>query len=219
MCNYTPTYILYSPERKFASFTYVTRNDYRDQVSTLTNTICRFEKGLQKRDDFRENKRTMMDSITQHKDKLLVRKQNKLASLNTSHGSHTQRRRRRRRKKKKLYIQSQPLTTCTTTKNTVINLSGVPLSEAESSLLDKGLSFCPTPPRMNTFQLQYDLAMFYRRLRLREYFYDEESLVSNRETQHNPFRLRNKRWMPAKKTDEQILRILRAWLYGIADLQ
>ena len=86
-------------------------------------------------------------------------------------------------------------------KNTVINLSGVPLSEAESSLLDKGLSFCPTPPHMNTFQLQYDLTMFYRRLRLREYFYDEESLVNDRDTQHNPFRLRNKRWMPAKNRE------------------
>ena len=152
-----------------------------------------------------------MDSITQHKDKLLLRKQNKLASLNTSHDSHTQG--RRRRKKKKLYIQSQPLTTCTTTKNTVINLSGVPLSEAESSLLDKGLSFCPTPPRMNTFQLQYDLAMFYRCLRLREYFYDEESLVSNRETQHNPFRLRNKRWMPAKNREPA----LEAYIQAIAE--
>ena len=33
---------------------------------------------------------------------------------------------------------------------TVINLSAVPLSTAEQNLLSKGLSFCPTPPHPQT---------------------------------------------------------------------
>ena len=66
---------------------------------------------------------------------------------------------------------------------------------------------------MNTFQLQYDLTMFYRRLRLREYFYDEESLVNDRDTQHNPFRLRNKRWMPEKNREPA----LEAYIQAIAE--
>ena len=118
----------------------VLKKYHRDQVSTLTNTIWRFEKGVQKRDDFRENKRIMMYLITLHKDKLLVRKQNKLASLNTSHGSHTQ---RRRRKKKKFLIQSQPLTTCTSIKNKVINLSVFLYQRLKAPYSTKACPFVP----------------------------------------------------------------------------
>jgi len=41
--------------------------------------------------------------------------------------------------------------------STVVNLSGVPLSTAQTSLLSKGLSFCPTPPRLQTVQLENEL--------------------------------------------------------------
>ena len=52
---------------------------------------------------------------------------------------------------------------------TVINLSNIQLSPAEVSLLEKGLSFCPKPPRPNTFELKKDLQEFSRRLRLKEF--------------------------------------------------
>ena len=38
--------------------------------------------------------------------------------------------------------------------NTVVNLSKLPLSEGEMSLLSKGLFFFPKPRRFNTFQLK-----------------------------------------------------------------
>ena len=40
---------------------------------------------------------------------------------------------------------------------TVVNLSNTNLSDAEISLLSKGLSFCPTPPRLDTTQIGDDL--------------------------------------------------------------
>ena len=101
----------------------------------------------------------------------------------------------KKKRQKRVTISEPPASTATTTQS-VILLSSVTLSEAERSLLGRGLSFCPTPPRLNAFQLQYDLNIFYRRLRLREYFLDDNS--SERHTDHNPFRLRNKRWMPPK---------------------
>jgi hypothetical protein len=33
--------------------------------------------------------------------------------------------------------------------NVVVNLSSKPLNSAESSLLSKGLNFCPNPPKIN----------------------------------------------------------------------
>ena len=53
---------------------------------------------------------------------------------------------------------------------TVVNLSRVALSEAETNLLSKGLSFCPTPRHMNKEEILDDLEMFFRRLRLKEFF-------------------------------------------------
>ena len=49
--------------------------------------------------------------------------------------------------------------------NVVVNLSSKPLNSAESSLLSKGLIFCPNPPRINVRELDEDLDQFARRLR------------------------------------------------------
>ena len=84
--------------------------------------------------------------------------------------------------------------------HTVVNLSEIQLSPAEVTLLSKGLSFCPTPPQLDTFQLQNDLEDFYRRLRLREFFYDSEE-SDGEEYQSNPFRRRKKRWTPPKNRE------------------
>ena len=47
----------------------------------------------------------------------------------------------------------------------VINLSGRVLSEAEISLLSKGLKFCSTPHGVNKAVLKEELEVFGRRLR------------------------------------------------------
>ena len=56
------------------------------------------------------------------------------------------------------------------------------LSKCEIDLLSKGLKFTPTPT-FNTNELKSDISAFNRRLRLREYYYDqnteEDSLVFN----------------------------------------
>ena len=48
----------------------------------------------------------------------------------------------------------------------VVNLSSRTLTEAKSSLLSKGLSFCPTPAEVDTYTLKKDVLEFVRRIRL-----------------------------------------------------
>ena len=54
--------------------------------------------------------------------------------------------------------------------DTVINLSNVQLSQAEIKLLSRGLTFVPTPQRINWSEIQADIDDFARRLRLKELF-------------------------------------------------
>ena len=56
----------------------------------------------------------------------------------------------------------------------VVNLSSKPLNAAESSLLSKGLNFCPNPPKINVRELVEDLDQFARRLRIKEYFHSKK---------------------------------------------
>ena len=55
--------------------------------------------------------------------------------------------------------------------STMINISNVPLSEDEIKLLSRGFSFFPKPSQIDQFQLREDVKQFFRRLRLREFFY------------------------------------------------
>ena len=73
--------------------------------------------------------------------------------------------------------------------NTVINISNVPLSDSEISLLSRGLSFCPKPSRINKFQIKEDVQQFSRWLRLREYFHNSDETTN--ETL-NPFKRKSK---------------------------
>ena len=65
---------------------------------------------------------------------------------------------------------------------TVINLSSVQLTQDEVNLLSRGLKFCPTPTNINRPELKADISDFIRRLRLHEYFHDE-----NNNNNNNPF--------------------------------
>ncbi|KAJ7388169.1 hypothetical protein OS493_039454, partial [Desmophyllum pertusum] len=59
-------------------------------------------------------------------------------------------------------------------RNTVINLSDRVLSEQEISILSKGLKFVPTPTSVNRKRnLLPDVKKWGRRMRLKEFFWDE----------------------------------------------
>ena len=77
---------------------------------------------------------------------------------------------------------------------TVVNLSGIALSEAEINLLSKGLSICPTPRHIEKEQILDDLEKFFRRLRLKEFFLEEEEEDSDARTLLHP----PNTWMPLK---------------------
>ena len=75
--------------------------------------------------------------------------------------------------------------------NTVVNLSSSSLTDAEHTLLSKGLNFCPTPPKVDQVMLSQDLTEYYRRLRLTEFFFDSGS------SKEEPFRVKST-WVPPK---------------------
>ena len=84
---------------------------------------------------------------------------------------------------------------------TVVNLSNAPLSEAENNLLSKGLSFCPTPPKIDTFRVKEDLNTFFRRLRLKEFFHDEDNTEEREPI--NPFKKKSN-WNPPKNRESAL---------------
>ena len=55
----------------------------------------------------------------------------------------------------------------------VVNLSNYELTEHEIALLSKGLKFIPTPTRTNKTELLADIKKFGRRMRLKEFFLDQ----------------------------------------------
>ncbi len=58
----------------------------------------------------------------------------------------------------------------------VINLSSHNLNESERSVLSKGLTFCPTPGEPNIQDIKRDLKDFFRRLKLRAHYFEEDPL-------------------------------------------
>ena len=83
----------------------------------------------------------------------------------------------------------------------IFNLSSVDLSEAEIKLLSKGLSFCPTPHKVDWIEFKADVEDFSRRLRLKnikEYFHGRE--LSQYISDSNPFKKKST-WTPDKDRD------------------
>ena len=72
----------------------------------------------------------------------------------------------------------KPVTDSSTATDAVVTIS-CQLSEEETKLLSKGLNFCPKPRQTDTQKLSLDLAAFYRRLRLREHFADEDGVTQS----------------------------------------
>ena len=59
----------------------------------------------------------------------------------------------------------------------VVNLSSRDLTQAEMSLLSKGLSFCPIPKEIDMFALRKDMFDYVRRLRLKEYYCGDDGVL------------------------------------------
>ena len=102
---------------------------------------------------------------------------NTIAANNTS--SRRKRHRRKRRKTKRKLDTT-----------TVINLSNVQLTQDEVNLLSRGLKFCPTPTHIDWPEFKADISDFIRRLRLHEYFYENDNNNSS-DDNHNPFRVKS----------------------------
>ena len=115
--------------------------------------------------------------LSTHRSELLQRRNRKIGNLS------------RKRQGTRRFIQRTNNTDVSP--HTVVNLSSSPLSPAESSLLSKGLKFCPTPPEVNQIELNHDLSRFYRTIRLKEFFVDEPPSAPE------PFRQKSS-WVPPK---------------------
>ena len=68
-----------------------------------------------------------------------------------------------------------PKTLSNTTESLIVNLSKRSLTETEKSVLQLGLTFCPSPKNLNKEQLALDLFNFIHRLKLREHFFHNPS--------------------------------------------
>ena len=64
-------------------------------------------------------------------------------------------------------------------RSTVVNLCRLPLIDSGINLLSKRLSFCHTSQHLNKIKTVDDLDSFFRCLRLREFFIDEEEEEEN----------------------------------------
>ena len=95
--------------------------------------------------------------------------------------------RNRRFIKRNIYKKiNKTATTCQDIPNNVVNLSNHELNPHEYEVLSKNLQFCPTPNKPDPIALSLDVFEFGRRLRLKEYFYKEET-----EEEYDPSDLKN----------------------------
>ena len=79
--------------------------------------------------------------------------------------------------------------------SSVINLSSCSLSTDEISVLSRGLTFCPTPRHINWPEVSADIYDFSRRMRLAEYFFDENNNTHTANEHDTPFHNKST-WSP-----------------------
>ncbi|KAI8513414.1 hypothetical protein Bbelb_100530 [Branchiostoma belcheri] len=103
----------------------------------------------------------------------------------------------KRRRRKVRQREERQLTRLEAARETVVNLSGLPLSDTDLLALSKGLNFSPSPTDFNRQQLIEDLHAFFRRLRLRELFADHDK------TETPKFKVKSK-WTPPTHRDPAI---------------
>ena len=87
----------------------------------------------------------------------------------------------------------------TTTKRVVPIPSDMHLTEAETSVLCKGLTFVPLNARSDEFKAKSDCAQFFCRLRLKAHFHDCESVSDTSQVDpFNKFRPKVSSWTPSQ---------------------
>ena len=118
------------------------------------------------------------------------------ANHNTS--PHPRKRRHRRRRRRNIrtarYWRRNNHDIQLDTKS-VVNLSNVTLSHDETQLLARGLTFCPTPRRIDWNEVRADINELSRRMPLLEYFHDFPTQID-----HNPFHIKGI-WTPPQHRD------------------
>ena len=131
---------------------------------------------------------------------LQVRKHRKLSKLRAQQQRLPKRQRKRRcRRRRKPKQKLDPLRTRPV--DTVVNLSNVTLSEDETRVLSRGISFCPTPSNFDTTAVLDDLESYFRRVRLHEFFLGQPSEDNSPEARI--FREPSS-WMPPKGRDQSL---------------
>ena len=86
----------------------------------------------------------------------------------------------------------------------MVNLSKKAFSKYEYSLLNKGLSFCPTPKQYNRANVNKDLEKFFRRIKLRAHFGIDKKAEDEPTTEEEMFGIKSKsNWTP-KYTDRTV---------------
>lgn len=79
----------------------------------------------------------------------------------------------------------------------IANLSNHQLAENETRLLAKGLSFCPSK-NLNPVDLWYDMEDYIRRIKLKEYFHNNNQQADTNSTTNKRAKdSKSKHWTPA----------------------
>ena len=164
------------------------KEELRQQLASTCN-LARRTLGESNFSTLNHQVKTASSKLEQH---LLRRKNRKLKAIMPTSQKRKRRRRFRRQKQSKSTTEEAPVDT-----SIVVNLSGVTLSSGEISLLSKGLTFCPLPRRVNQGEVLDDLESYFRRLRLKEFFADQDDAEN---IIQEPFRPPSK-WMPPKGRD------------------
>ena len=86
------------------------------------------------------------------------------------------------------------------TKTAITNISSYSLSEAERSLLRRGLNFIPTPPKEHPAKILQDYLLFDHKLRLTYYFEDKDS--KPQETKQISILKQSTGWTPPGSQDQ-----------------
>ena len=60
----------------------------------------------------------------------------------------------------------------------VINLSNVSVSDEQIKVLEKGITFVPTPDKVDLGEIHYDVSRFLRRVKLKVHFHDDNMQIS-----------------------------------------
>ena len=132
------------------------------------------------RQDYEEETEKLKKFTQQTTEKYRKKKTRKIRSF-LDNREVLKKKKRKRRRKKKHCVDNNKEQQRTRNQNTVLNISNVPLSSDERDLLSRGLSFCPRPSQINRFQLEEDTRQFFRRIRLKEFFYNEEEVENDNE--------------------------------------